>query len=67
MAALSWPGVYAVRVGVALNRPPREDAVIWVQIQAENEIEAELAATHMACCFPSVVMPVSSEVVSCVL
>lgn len=64
---MSWPGVYAVRVGVALQRPPREDAVIWVQVQAEDEYEAELVACQLASCHPRVVMPVASEIVSCVL
>lgn len=64
---MNWPGVYKVRVGVSLARPPREDASVWVQVQADGEQEAELIACQIAMCDRRVVMAVSSEVVSCVL
>lgn len=54
---------YAVRVGVALARPPREDAVVWVLVAASNDVEARLIACQLAVADRRVVMPVSAEIV----
>ena len=54
---------YAVRVGVALARPPREDAVVWVLVAASNDVEARLIACQIAAADRRVVMPVSAEII----
>jgi len=59
-------GVFSVVVDVALSRPPRADAQVFVVVQADGDCEAELAALHMAGCNPLVVMPVGSRIVGLV-
>lgn len=53
---------YAVRVGVALARPPREDAFVWVVVAASNDTEARLIACQIAATDQRVVMPVSATI-----
>lgn len=56
--------IYAVHVDVALARPPREDDVVRVLVDAGGPVEAQLIACQIAACHRRVVMPVSSRVVS---
>lgn len=54
-------GVYAIRVGVALSRPPREDTYLWVLVGAACLSEAQIVACQVAATHPRVVMAVSTE------
>jgi hypothetical protein len=48
-------------IGVALERPPKTDAFVFVNVEAATEIEGELIACQMAACIST--MPVSSELI----
>jgi hypothetical protein len=54
--------IAAVRVGVALRRPPREDAVVYTLVAAGTDAEALLIACQLAAANPRVVMPVWAEI-----
>lgn len=54
--------IYTVYVGVAMARPPREDDIVRVRVEARSAAEARLVACQIAACHPGVVMPVSAEV-----
>ena len=53
-------GVFAVIVDVALSRPPRVEAQVFVQVQADDAVEAIKLAAQMAALHPLVVMSWSS-------
>lgn len=55
-------GLYKVEVQVALSRPPRNDATIFYQIEAEDGLQAELLACIWSTFNRRVVMPVASVV-----
>ena len=54
--------IFTVYVGVALSRPPKEDEVVRVRVEAPNATQAGLLACQIAACRPGVVMPVSTEI-----
>jgi hypothetical protein len=54
--------IYTVYVGVALSRPPKQDDVVRVRVEAPNATQAGLLASQIAACRRGVVMPVSTEV-----
>lgn len=55
---------YEVEVDVALARPPRVDATVFVTVAASTRTEAELVACQIAQCDRRVVMAVGSRVTS---
>lgn len=55
-------GVYQVEVEVALQRPPTVDTTIFVSVEADSGVDAQLIACWMAMCHPRVVMPVGTLV-----
>lgn len=56
--------IFTVEVDVALSRPPRADATIYYEIDAETGLEAEKLACMWAYNHPRVSMPVRSLVTS---
>lgn len=54
--------IYTVYVGVALSRPPKEDDVVRVLVEAGSASQARLLACQIAACRPGGAMPVSAEV-----
>lgn len=55
--------IFKVAVDVALSRPPRADATVFVVVDAAHRFDAELIACQMAGCNRQVVMPVGSRIV----
>ena len=53
---------WEVEVGVALTRPPQEDALVRCLVWADTHWDAELIALEMAETDPDVVMAVRSQV-----
>lgn len=60
-------GVFAVIVAVALSRPPRVEAQVFVPVQADDAVKATQLAAQMAALHPLVVMPVGACVDGVVL
>jgi hypothetical protein len=58
--------IYAVAVGVALQRPPRHDATKWVLVEAPTPVAARELACQLAAADPRVVMPVWDELLGAV-
>lgn len=54
--------IFKVEVAVALSRPPKNDATIFITVDAPNGHDAELVACQIASTHPRVVMPVASLV-----
>lgn len=54
------PGVWRVEVGLALQRPPRHDATVYITLQADDWMDAELTAIEIACATRKCVMPIST-------
>lgn len=61
---MNAPAVYGIEVGVALSRPPRHDATVYVQVVAPSRTAARLLACLIAAAHPLVVMPVSDQVMT---
>lgn len=56
--------IVAVEVGVALARPPRHDATMWVLVDAATDTEARLIACQIAgSTGRGVVMVISADVI----
>lgn len=57
--------VFAVKVGFAIARPPTtaNTRFSFVQVAADNAVDAQLQAAQMVASNPRVVMPVSTQIV----
>jgi hypothetical protein len=55
--------VFWIEVDVALSRPIRTDATVFVCIESDSEVDATLTAIHMVCATRQIEMPTGHRVV----